>query len=278
MLGDQPWGPPDTYDTFNTGARLDYTFRRKWLAFAAASFSHSLIQDNVIYAYGTPFDAEWQRGLPRRARRACYFFCPDGTLRHLRLPRSRRAAHRREAEAMATGHIKTGAITQDVTVGGELFLRSVQQPGFYTMQNPYSPVALCRMARSTPTSARKTSTSPSHPLRWDPDSLENPLQSAGPRTAMGRQPSILGRHSGPGPSSRPHSAHRRRPLRFAARPQLLRLRSCTDFTIPVPIPAHRQTRLAAAICRHLQPGREPYALRQLRRHALARSAGSVVGR
>ena len=24
MLGDQPWGPPDTYDTFNTGARLDY--------------------------------------------------------------------------------------------------------------------------------------------------------------------------------------------------------------------------------------------------------------
>ena len=56
MLGDQPWGPPDTYDTFNTGARLEHTFSPSWLAFAAASFSHSLIQDNVIYAYGTPFD------------------------------------------------------------------------------------------------------------------------------------------------------------------------------------------------------------------------------
>jgi iron complex outermembrane receptor protein len=43
MLGDQPWGPPDTYDTFNTGARLDYTFRATWVAFAAASYSHSLI-------------------------------------------------------------------------------------------------------------------------------------------------------------------------------------------------------------------------------------------
>ena len=27
MLGDQPWGPPDTYDTFNTDARLEHTFR-----------------------------------------------------------------------------------------------------------------------------------------------------------------------------------------------------------------------------------------------------------
>ncbi len=53
MLGDQPWGPPDTYDTFNTDARLDHTFSSSWLAFAAASLSHSLIQDNVIYAYGS---------------------------------------------------------------------------------------------------------------------------------------------------------------------------------------------------------------------------------
>jgi iron complex outermembrane receptor protein len=30
---------------------------------------------------------------------------------------------------MLTGHVKTGAISQDVVFGGELFLRSVQQPG-----------------------------------------------------------------------------------------------------------------------------------------------------
>jgi len=34
-----------------------------------------------------------------------------------------------QAEALVTGHIKTGSISQDVTGGGELFLRSVQQPG-----------------------------------------------------------------------------------------------------------------------------------------------------
>ncbi len=76
MLGDQPWGPPDTYDTFNTDARLDHTFSPSWLAFAAASFSHSLIQDNVIYAYGTPLRSEWQRGLSRRARRTRVFLLP----------------------------------------------------------------------------------------------------------------------------------------------------------------------------------------------------------
>src|ERR1700677_1906266 len=53
MLGDQPWGPPDTYDTFNTGARLDYNLPRNWQLFAEAGLSHSLIQDNVIYAYGS---------------------------------------------------------------------------------------------------------------------------------------------------------------------------------------------------------------------------------
>ena len=58
MLGDQSWGLPDTYDTFNTGARIDYTLPHNWLAFAAAGYSHSLIQDNVIYAYGCYYEAE----------------------------------------------------------------------------------------------------------------------------------------------------------------------------------------------------------------------------
>ena len=56
MLGDQPWGPADTYDTFNTGARLEHTFSPAWAAFAAGSFSHSLIQDNVLYAYGCYYE------------------------------------------------------------------------------------------------------------------------------------------------------------------------------------------------------------------------------
>ena len=155
MLGDQPWGPPDTYDTYNASARLDRTFSPSWVAFASASLSHSLIQDNVIYAYGCYYEAECNTGS------APYplFFAPDGTydVYDYRDPGELRIDA--EVEAMLTGHIHTGPVTQDVTAGGVLFLRSVQQPGFYTATDPTRPMALCRTALSTPMSARQTSIS-----------------------------------------------------------------------------------------------------------------------
>jgi iron complex outermembrane receptor protein len=173
MLGDQPWGPPDTYDTFNTGARLDYNLPRNWLAFAATSYSHSLIQDNVIYAYGSSFDANGNVNCPNAPNAPAYFFCPDGTygIYDYRDPGELRIDA--EAEALITGHIKTGAIEQDLAVGGEIFLRSVQQPGappanapstvqdgavysYVGAENIYQPLA--------------------------PFPIESPLESAGPQT------------------------------------------------------------------------------------------------
>jgi iron complex outermembrane receptor protein len=142
MLGDQPWAPPDSYDVFNTGARLDYTLPHNWSAFASASLSHSLIQDNVIYAYGTPMSFDSGDGLydiptcPGVANPLAYFFCPavPGVspgggygIYDYRDPGELRIDG--VAEAMLTGHIKTGLISQDITLGAELFLRSVQQPG-----------------------------------------------------------------------------------------------------------------------------------------------------
>ena len=117
MLGEQSWAKPNTFDTFNTGARQDYDLPRGWRAFAAASYSHSLIDDNVVYAYGNSVAAP------------SYFFAPDGTydIYDYRDPGELRIDA--QAEAIVTGHVKTGAITHDVTGGGELFLRSVQQPG-----------------------------------------------------------------------------------------------------------------------------------------------------
>jgi iron complex outermembrane receptor protein len=134
MLGDQPWGPPDTYDTFNTNARLEHNFSSSWTAFAATGFSHSLIQDNVIYAYGCYYETECNTGSTPYP----FFFAPDGTydIYDYRDPGELRIDA--EAEAMFTGHIHTGAVTQDITAGGELFLRSVQQPGFFTVDNPVS--------------------------------------------------------------------------------------------------------------------------------------------
>ncbi len=144
MLGDQPWGPPDTYDTFNTDTRLDYDLAAGWHAFAAASFSHSLIQDNVIYAYGTPFDANGNVACPGAPDAPAYFFCPavpsinysggDYGIYDYRDPGELRIDA--QAEALVIGHIKTGAITHDLTGGGELFLRSVQLPGAPPLNAP----------------------------------------------------------------------------------------------------------------------------------------------
>jgi iron complex outermembrane receptor protein len=186
MLGDQPWGPPDTYDTFNAGARLEHTFSPSWLGFAAAGFSHSLIQDNVIYVYGTPFDANGNVDCPGAPDAPAYFFCPqvpgvtdggDYGIYDYRDPGELRIDA--EVEAMVTGHIRTGAVTQDITAGGVVFLRSVQQPGAPPASAPstvqdgavYTYVGSANIYQSiAPVPAPGSS-----------NSLEYPLQSAGPR-------------------------------------------------------------------------------------------------
>jgi iron complex outermembrane receptor protein len=136
MLGGQSWAPPDTYDTFNTGTRLNFSLAPNWTAFVAGSFSHSLIQDNVIYAYGTPFDADGNVACPGAPNAPAYFFCPDGSygIYDYRNPGELRIDG--EGEAIATGQIKTGAIAQTITFGGQVFLRSVQEPGAQPLNAP----------------------------------------------------------------------------------------------------------------------------------------------
>jgi iron complex outermembrane recepter protein len=180
MLGDQPWGPPDTYDVFNTGARFNYTFSPAWTVFGAAGLSHSLIQDNVIYAYGCVYEAECSAlGGPAPD----YFFAPDGTydIYDYRDPGELRIDA--EAEAMLSGEVRTGAVTQFVTAGGELFLRSVHQPGFFTMQNPYDPSGIVQDGAVYTYVGSENIYQPmaTLPAPGNPNSLEYPLQSAGPR-------------------------------------------------------------------------------------------------
>jgi iron complex outermembrane receptor protein len=159
MLGEQPWAKPNTFDTFNTGARLDYDLPHEWKAYAAVSYSHSLIDDNVVYAYGCYNEAECNNGSAPYP----WFFAPDGTydIYDYRDPGELRIDA--QAEAIVTGHVKTGAITHDLTGGGELFRRSVQQPSssvYFDVgsENIYQPIAPVDFA-----------------------SAEDPLQSAGPR-------------------------------------------------------------------------------------------------
>jgi len=173
MPGDQPWGPPDTYDTFNTSARFDYKLPREWLAFAAASLSHSLIDDNVIYAYGTPFDASGDVDCPNAPSAPAYFFCPDGSygIYDYRDPGELRIDG--EAEALVTGRVKTGAIEQNLAAGGELFLRSVQQPGAQPANAPST-------MQDGAVYAYVGSENIYQPMT--PVPIESPLETAGPRT------------------------------------------------------------------------------------------------
>jgi iron complex outermembrane receptor protein len=183
MLGDQAWGPPDTYDTINTGARMDYTLSHNWVAFAAASLSHSLIQDNVIYAYGTPFDESGNVACAGAPDAPAYFFCPavpgvtdggDYGIYDYRDPNELRIDA--QAEAMVTGRFKTGAITHDLTGGGTLFLRSVQQPGFYTTDNPSSIDGIIQDGAVYSYVGAENIYQPLAPV-----SIESPLETAGPR-------------------------------------------------------------------------------------------------
>jgi iron complex outermembrane receptor protein len=183
MLGDQPWGPPDTYDTFNANARLEHAFSPAWTAFAAASFSHSLIQDNVIYAYGAALDPDndYAVNCPGAPDAPAYFFCPDGTygIYDYRNPGELRIDA--QAEAMLTGHVHTGAITQDITFGGVVFLRSVQEPGYYQLNQTSTDAISDGAVYDYVGSENIYQNMITFPSPGSADSLESTYQTAGPR-------------------------------------------------------------------------------------------------
>ncbi|HVZ84659.1 MAG TPA: TonB-dependent siderophore receptor [Terracidiphilus sp.] len=122
MLGFQPWDKPNTFDTFNAGARLTHTFNAKWSAHLNGSYSHSLIDDNVIYPYGAALDADGNSLCPDAPY---YFFCPDGSyeIYDYRSPGELRIDA--VGEALLQGRFTTGPLTHDLVGGGEVFHRSV---------------------------------------------------------------------------------------------------------------------------------------------------------
>jgi iron complex outermembrane receptor protein len=168
MLGEQPWALPNTFDTINTGARLDYDLPHEWKSFAAVSYSHSLIDDNVIYAYGCYNEAECNTGSAPYP----WFFAPDGTydIYDYRDPGELRIDA--QTEAIVTGRVKTGAFTHDLTGGGELFLRSVQLPGAPPLNSPST-------VQDGAVYTYVGSENIYQPIMAF--TIEDPLQSAGPR-------------------------------------------------------------------------------------------------
>jgi iron complex outermembrane receptor protein len=173
MLGQQSWEKPNTFDTYNTGARLDYDLPRGWRAFGAGSFSHSLIDDNVVYAYGCGYQADcYSSG----GNSPDYFFAPDGgyDIYDYRNPGELRIDA--DAEGLVMGRVKTGPVVHDLAAGGELFRRSVQMPGYFSADNPVSPDGV---VQDGAVYAYVGSENIYQPVAAVP--IESPVQSAGPR-------------------------------------------------------------------------------------------------
>jgi iron complex outermembrane receptor protein len=173
MLGEQSWQKPNIFDTTNSNARFDYDLADHWTAFAAASYSHSLRDDNVVYAYGCGYEAECAQN-PGPGQSAEYFFAPDGTYDAYDWREPGVLLINAQAEAIVTGHVKMGAVTHDLTVGGELFRMSAQEPGFDTYANPSTAVIT-----DGPVYDYVGSENIYSPVQAFP--LESPVQSAGPR-------------------------------------------------------------------------------------------------
>ncbi|MGH9590175.1 MAG: TonB-dependent siderophore receptor, partial [Terracidiphilus sp.] len=178
LLGLQPWVKPDIFDAYNTNARVDYSLPRNWVAMIQGGLSHSLIDDNVIYAYGAALDPDngYAVNCPEAPEALPYFFCPDGTygIYDYRNPGELRIDA--VAEAMLHGQMRTGAVTHDISAGGELFVRTVHMPGFYSTANPYSPDGLIQDGAVYTYVGSENIYEPNSPV-----SPEDPLQKAGPR-------------------------------------------------------------------------------------------------
>lgn len=141
MLGFQSWSKPNTFDAFNAGARLQHDIAANWTLRFGGSYSHSLIDDNVIWPYGAALDRNGNSLCPNSP---LYFFCPDGSyeIYDYRSPGELRIDA--AGEALLLGHFRTGRVSHDLIGGGSLFHRSVDlSPNIvYTplgVENVYQP-------------------------------------------------------------------------------------------------------------------------------------------
>ena len=131
MLGFQSWSKPNTFDTFNAGARLERKLAANWNLRLGGSYSHSLIDDNVIWPYGPALDADGNSLCPNSPY---YFFCPDGSyeIYDYRSPGELRIDA--IGDALVQGHFTTGKISHDVVGGGSLFHRTVDLSSYHRLR------------------------------------------------------------------------------------------------------------------------------------------------
>ena len=122
LLGYEPWQQPVGIHASNTTLRFNYRFSDNWSAQLSGSHSHSVIDDNVAYAYGCFYAAACASGATPG-----YFFAPNGDydIYDYRSPDDTREND--EARAVLKGSFDIGNVSNEVSLGTSAFRRTLDQ-------------------------------------------------------------------------------------------------------------------------------------------------------
>ena len=122
LLGYEPWQQPVGIHASNTTLRFNYRFSDNWSAQLSGSHSHSVINDNVAYAYGCFYAAACASGATPG-----YFFAPNGDydIYDYRSPDDTREND--EARAVLKGSFDIGNVSNEVSLGTSAFRRTLDQ-------------------------------------------------------------------------------------------------------------------------------------------------------
>lgn len=122
LLGYEPWQQPVGIHSSNTTARLNYRFSEQWSAQLSAGHSHTVINDNVAFAYGCFYAPQCATG-----QYPGQFFAPNGDydIYDFRSPGDTRQND--EVRAVLKGGFDTGSLSHEVSVGASAFRRTLDQ-------------------------------------------------------------------------------------------------------------------------------------------------------
>jgi iron complex outermembrane receptor protein len=122
MLAYQAWQRPVGIDSTNLTALHTYDFTPAWQSRVSASYSRTVIDDNVAFAYGCYYaEPCWDGSVPGN------YFAPNGDydIYDYRSPDDTRRNQQLHAELR--GRFQTGAISHQITVGGDRYTRTVDR-------------------------------------------------------------------------------------------------------------------------------------------------------
>lgn len=122
MLGYQPWQQPVGIDSTNLTALHTFQINAQWQTRVSASYSRSVIDDNVAFAYGCYYAAQCADGsVPGN------YFAPNGDydIYDYRSPDDTR--RNLEGRAELRGSFDTGRVGHDLTLGVDRFERTVDK-------------------------------------------------------------------------------------------------------------------------------------------------------